>query len=243
MRENEDELGKGVDYFESISKNGIEDEYRISGFSKKTRMGYEKKIANYVFEYIKFYVKVANLEKKYLIDIGSGSGSLSNEITKELHKLGMIHVMNDINTIIQYATKEPNRIFVEGKFPDSREELIKLKTETKIILCYSSLQYIYNDEIEDIFFDFLTDNFDSPETLIYFGDIPNKDTRNRKKINSGLDRDLDSRRKIGDEEVEDIFKRFHDRDYEVFKVPQPRFLPLSQHRHDVIVFKPGKYEK
>jgi hypothetical protein len=239
-----EEFGAGFDVFKKranyLRDNNIVDPTWLSGFEKRSREGIEELVVDNIFFNIFNLMSELKVKDSFFLDIGSGASKLTDLITKYCVKSKLHHVLNDSEEVLNFAEVSENRTFIKGNFLDNIQIFKRFKPNLRVILGYSVLQYIFADNSQKIFFEKIIEIMND-ECILYLGDIPNYDMRNRARIKAGLKIEHDPLRLIGDQELIEIYDFFSKKGYNVFMLPQSRELPLSNHRIDILIGKPRSY--
>lgn len=236
---NEFSGGYAVFQNRAMAFSKVENYTWLVGFESGARDGFEKVIADSICKYLDLFQISPKINGK-LIDIGAGSSNLTEEISKIADDFSMKHYVIDSPEMLAHLQDSPSRFKLEGQFPINVPGLDEAASGADVFLAYSVLQYVYKDGIENDFFETLF-LLMKPGSLAIIGDVPNSDTRNRKRIASGLDSEHSEFRPISDESIHQIMEAAHEKNLEFFIFRQDAKLPLSSHRLDILIYKPKEY--
>lgn len=235
--------------FELLAKNQDLSSEEQMGFKLADRRGYE----DFIFQDIVSKLSLLSQKGKKILNIGCGHGKL-NDLILSLAKENQHHVFCVDNSAMlenipdyKYVTK------VAGRFPDNFNELKELSGSFDIILCYSVIQIVYNDNNVFAFVDSLLELLGlGGEVLI--GDIPNISMRKRffstelgvafhkEYMNTDSAPNVEhfkvEKDKIDDAIIMGIVSRARSSGFNAYVVPQGKKLKYSNRREDVLIKNP-----
>ncbi len=238
------------DDFRKLARDNSLTKYERIGFPTSYRMGKEQAI----FDDIRS--KCVNLEKagRTVVDIGPGCSDLPLMLidlcrTRD-HKLILI----DSEEMLAHLPDAPFIVKIPAFYPDECEGFLdEYKAKVDVLICYSVFHYVF---AEGRVFDFLDQSIellaDGGEFLI--GDIPNISKRNRFFASTNgiafhqnfmnTDDTPDVRFNvpvkgaIDDAVISSIVSRYRQSGFDVYWLPQPDSLPMSNRREDLLIMKP-----
>ncbi len=159
----------------------------------------------------------------------------------------------DSEEMLKYLPNKKGIIKKFGIFPNDFKDFISdKKAFFNVIILYSVLQYIHNEQDIWKFLDASLSML-SDKGILFLGDIPNKSMRERflfsndgklfkKKFNQMEPTDMKNRidltRQIDDEIVIEILNKSRKLGYHSWVVPQSDELTFSNRREDIIIKKP-----
>jgi hypothetical protein len=209
------------------------------GFDARFRAGFEQGIVRDVAAKLDLAMPAVPASGHYLVDIGAGSGLLTDALSDWAAAAGLDHVVVDAPEMLDHLTVRPGRSHVAGRFPDCAEDIAAAAPEARFFLAYSVLQYVLRDGLLDPFVDALLALM-TPGSVAMLGDVPNRDTRQRQR--GGRPEEQPS----GDDAAHDVhvlrvLTRARAAGVHAYVLPQPRVLALALHREDILLVRPGPY--
>jgi len=235
--------------FQFLAKNNSLSKYNKIGFPDELRKGYEK----FIFKDI--LSKVGNLSQKNktILDIGPGCSDLPKILIKHSKNLQQKLYFIDSEEMLSQLPETIHLKKIFGRFPDIFKEKNKFKYCFDVIILYSVVQYIFN---ENGFYKNLNLLFSklNPGGQIIIGDIPNSSMRKRfflsnnglrfhnanypqEKIPIFLFADND-KSLMNDTHVFKILKTARSFGYHAWVVSQDSRLPFYNRREDIIIERP-----
>ena len=220
----------------------------INPSEKAGRFKSQSKLEKYIFTYIE---KILDLKKKEkFLDIGCGCGPLTDLIIKFCIKKKIKVFLCDIPEVINVLKKKYSNYkyvyFFEGEF-----QKLNLKKSFDKILCYSVIQCVNNPKLfyKNIF------KLSKPKSKILIGDIPNinkkfrflssefglkfESKRLKKKVVIKNFSDFLAKTKqnklVDDKFINFIFNHSRKNLRNCFVIKQPKKLPFSYTREDVLI--------
>ncbi len=237
-----------MDYLEAFGEcsKKLSDEVLVSG-------RYRKQGENIPFIIEDIISKLKLSKKDILLDIGSGTGIISNALSKKVAKI----FLNDHRDILEALKKKYqllNAIFLLGNFLE-----LNIKERFDKILAYSVIHYLKSNEEIIKFIEKAVSLLKSGGILL-IGDIPNLSKKERflntnfgknfsKQFSSRIkDEELSKRDKIfgsveptgnhiDDELLINIIKSQRDKGNETYIMPQNSECAFSYTREDLIIVK------
>ena len=177
---------KSFQYFGKIAQRS-DDNYRISGRTKKMANGQEKAIKDII-------IKLSLSNNDNLLDIGCGPGNLLMPLSKIVNSATGIDHINCLETLKNTHKINKNISLVPGNFLD-----IEINQTYEKILCYSVIQYL-SDEKELFIFINKALNLLKHGGKLLIGDLPNL-SRKKRFMNSDFGHNYD--RKYRNNKTED----------------------------------------
>lgn len=224
------------------SDRGATDPTWRVGFDPVFRDGIEEKLAQTIMGVLTQGVYQTGNSHPKLLDIGSGSGLLTEAITGLCWAKGILHVVVDSPEMLSHLPEIPGRKKVPGRFPLNLPTLQREHSFFDYILAYSVLQYVIREADVDVFIDAATALL-MPHGSVLVGDIPNRDMRDRQFLASGKEiPDL----KAGDEIRDDFMiyqlQRIRGQGLHAYITPQDHSELMHLHRENLLVVRPGSYD-
>lgn len=223
------------DNFRQLANNKALKRNEKIDFPESYRSGY----SDVILRDIEHKLHLTDRTGSVICDIGCGCGDLVIATTswarKHRHTLILIDSKEMLAQIpVSKAIKFP------GEFPQVPLLFRKYTHACDKVICYSVLQYIFNQK--DIF-NFISRALDLLTTggMLLLGDIPNEDKRNRFLKTpegasfTGVPRDISQ--KIDDSVIMAILLRFRRLGYETYLTPQSDRLPMANRREDIVMIK------
>jgi hypothetical protein len=240
-----DEAAGGFDVFRrrAASGDGAADPAWRIGFDARFRSGFERDIVRDVAGKLDMALPAVPATGAYLVDIGAGSGELTDALTDWTGSAGLAHVVVDAGEMLAHLQPRPGRRHVAGRFPDCSLEIADTAPAARFFLAYSVLQYVLRDGIVDVFLDALLALM-PPGSVALLGDVPNRDTRARQRAAAGIAADDATQpdpADIHDRDVLAVLTRARAGGVHGYVLPQPASLALSPHREDIVLVRPGPY--
>jgi 2-polyprenyl-3-methyl-5-hydroxy-6-metoxy-1,4-benzoquinol methylase len=188
-----------------------------------------------------------------ILDIGCGCGHLPQKLiqhaTEHEQRLTMI---DHPNMLAQLHDVGSHRL-IAGRFPDLFEETADVSREKfDVIICYSVLHGVARETNPFYFVDSAVELLDVGGQLI-FGDIPNFSklrrfmasekgrAYHRHYMKSDSDPDIPlfaiDKARLDDGFILGLLTHLRMGGFDTYVVPQPRSLPLSTRREDLLVFR------
>ena len=229
-------------------KEDISDSNKV-GFPDSYREGKEELILKDMLS------KVNLLEKQNqnILEIGPGCSDLPKKLIAILLAKQSEITIIDSEEMLRFLPNKKGIIKKFGTFPNQFNDFIsKKKSFFNVIILYSVLQYIHNEqniwEFLDASLSMLSDN-----GILFLGDIPNKSMKER--FLSSKDGNLfkerfsqnnyaevknkkDLSKEIDDELVIKILLKSRMLGFHAWVVPQNEELTFSNRREDIIIKKP-----
>ena len=234
---------------EKINKNKI---YLLSGRYKFTSKKYNEIIKDII-------LKLQPSKNEILLDIGTGDGTLTKKLSRKFKTVYTIDSHKIIKKLNEFRVFKgiKNIKFLRGNFLFKN---FKFKIKFDKILIYSVVQYLnsYKDFIK--FLDKSLKNLNKGGILLV-GDIPNKDMNDRykktkefKKLSiifkkktkiqfSRIDKqfhDMFTKSnyiKFNDNILLKVLKKYNNKIFESYVLPQKKKLPYSVNRVDLMILK------
>ncbi|MDB5037799.1 MAG: methyltransferase type 12 [Bacteriovoracaceae bacterium] len=219
------------------------------GFPSSYREGKEKGI----FEDIFSKLNLVHSTQKKILDLGCGCSELPRLIVSasenNAHKLTLI----DSREMLQALGSTSKEIeSLPGYFPKDFETWIEKNQKTfDAIIAYSLFHYIRAEGIEQIFLEACLKLL-KPGGELLLGDIPNfsmklrflKSEEGKKyheenfgKTSLDLSKLKPEPGHLDDDSLQALIRWFKDRHCNVFLLPQPKELPFSNRREDLLIKK------
>lgn len=213
------------------------------GFDAEFRSGYEEEIVRDVSGKLALATPPVPALGRQLVDIGAGSGLLTNALTDWAAGNGLEHVVVDAPEMLDHLIARHGRSHVAGRFPDCIPELAARAPQARYFLAYSVLQYVLRDGLLQPFLDALL-SLMTPGSVALLGDVPNRDTRARQRGDL-LDEQPSNAGAAAvvtrDTHVLHVLSAARASGVHAYVLPQPASLALALHREDVLLVKPGPY--
>ena len=223
--------------------------YEKIGFPDHYRKGFEEKI----FEDILKKLPILSLRNKVILDIGPGVSELSKFMIDLCRNVGHTLLLADSAEVLNELPDDPFIIKFPGSYPDQGSSLFKdYLADVDGILCYSVFHYIFS---EGHIFDFLDKSLNLLKShgQMLIGDIPNISKRKRFFSSSAgikfhqefmgnnesplIDFNCVEAGQIDDAVIFSILSRSRSSGFDAYVVPQPRELPMSNRREDILIIK------
>jgi len=212
------------------------------GFEADFRSGYEQEIVqdlNGKYALATPPVPAAGLQ---LVDIGAGSGLLTEALTDWASDGGLHHVVCDAPEMLAHLVSREGRSHVPGRFPDCIEDIRAFAPHARYFLAYSVLQYVLRDSLLHPFLDALL-GLMTPGSVAILGDVPNRDARARQRSDRLDEQPADAGPTLvaRDTHVLHVLSRARAAGVHAYVLPQPPALALALHREDIVLVRPGPY--
>jgi|688.fasta_scaffold323618_2 SAM-dependent methyltransferase len=217
------------------------------GFPDSYRKGFEELI----FEDISSKVKIK--DANYILDIGCGCSELVEQFmsyanSKE-QKLFLVDSQEMLDNIdLRFINK--NTTLIPGRFPDPIVLNSLFNNTFDVIIIYSVIQYVF---INQSVFHFIHEclKFLKPGGRLLIGDIPNYQARQRflnsevgleflskaSQVNNTIELKHENIERIDDSVIMSMLLRFRNFGCETYLLPQPKKLPFSNRREDILIIK------
>ena len=240
-----DEATGGFEVFRrrATAAEAADPAWRI-GFDAEFRSGFESEIVHDITAKLALAVPPVAASGAFLVDIGAGSGVLTDALTDWAAENGLTHVVVDAPEMLSHLGERHGRAHLGGRFPDCAPDIAATAPQARFFLAYSVLQYVARDGLLDEFVDALLDLM-QPGSVALLGDIPNRDTRARQRLASGVTAptgdDTNAAAAAHDSDVLHILTRARGADVHGYVLPQPATLALALHREDLLLVRPGPY--
>lgn len=213
------------------------------GFDAEYRAGYENAIVRDVRSKLELATPPVPASGRHLVDIGGGSGLLTDAISQWVIGAGLEHVVVDAPEMLDHLAPRDGRALVAGRFPDCAPEVSARAPLARYFLAYSVLQYVLRDGLLQPFLSSLL-SLMTPGSVALLGDMPNRDVRARQRGD-----DLDEQPPdpwaaaavARDAHVLHVLATARAAGAHAYVLPQPTSLALALHREDVLLVKPGPY--
>ena len=245
-------MNKYILTFEDFKKKGtkknLTSNERID-FPNKYRDGFDKIILDDILSKL----PSLNHEDSTFLDIGIGCGSLGlflfNHCQDKSIKTDLIDSFEMLNQLPSDKKIKKHNFF----FPDCKNFIKKHLNHYDSILCYSVLQYMFQEAPITHILDRMLSLL-APNGRLLIGDIPNINKRKRFfkspsgiKFHKNFMKDNSLPTFVDDEileyEIDDsliffILQRSRNLGYQSYIVPQNENLPMSNRREDILIIKP-----
>lgn len=235
--------------FRDLAKNKhLSNEEKI-GFPNEYREGYE----NFILDDIKLKLPQLQEQKKHILDIGCGCGSLTQVLLRQCHKHNHQLYLVDSPEMLENLPNNDYISKVPGLFPSNLEAIKKIVSKVDCILCYSVIQYAFVDTNLFNFIDCLLSLLNVGGRLL-IGDIPNYSKRKRffssttgisfhqNFMNTDKTPDIQhyeiSENKIDDAVIQSIISRAQLAGFDAYLMPQNNNLPMANRRDDILIIRP-----
>lgn len=238
-----DESQGGFDVFRKRAQDPraeLSDPWLV-GFDSEWRTGFEDTIATSIFEVLENYVPGMPSQGDFLVDIGAGASDLTTVLTDACGERGLTHVVVDSDEMLSHIDSA-EVIKVPGRFPDCVAEIEAVAPEAKYFLSYSVMQYVLRDNLWREFVTSLM-RLMPQGSIALLGDIPNRSMRNRQRVAANLDPEDVGTTDISDQLMLEVLALVRESGCHGYVLPQNPSLPLSAHREDFVIVKPGDYVK
>ena len=236
--------------FRRLAKNDSLSKYEKIGFYNELRKGYEEKIFADIIN------KLPNLKKKHqvVMDIGPGCSELPFMLIKLCCEMNHTLILVDSQEMLDHLPDESFIEKVPAYYPyGCREFMERYQRQINTILSYSVFQIAF---AEMNYLDFLDNSLellvDGGQMLI--GDIPNVSMRKRffssangiqfhQRANNTMEfpevrfNQLE-KGAIDDSVILSILQRCRNFGFDAYILPQPKDLPMSNRREDLLISKP-----
>lgn len=189
-----------------------------------------------------------------VLEIGCGVGDLLIPVSFLVDEITGIDHESCIERLRKRFCDNKNMRLIPGNFLD-----LSLKKRYNKILCYSVLQYLENKKEVIKFIDKAV-NMLNPGGKVFFGDIPNRSTKERflnsrqgkefskkwnnliRKVKDGHERKVilpvdEKLVRFDDTLVLDILSTFRQKGYHTYIFSQPPGLPFGNSREDILIEK------
>lgn len=228
---------------ENISRNekvGFPDNYR-EGF------------IDFIIQDIFSKLEVENNKNTSFFDIGCGCSDLTLRIAAELNSKNIQYVINDSKEMTDLITDNVVTSKVNGRFPfETKSFITKNKGKFKLILAYSVIQYLAEDERKIFLSEALS--LLAPQGRLLIGDIPNSEMRNR-YFKSEYAKEFHEKNypnlpfpniedpkltpnSLLDEDIVELIRSGRQQGYHAFSMPQSSQLKQANRREDLLFIKP-----
>lgn len=238
-----DESRGGYEMFRlrAMSARGAEDPTWRVGFDPVFRDGRENSLAQYVMHTLTQYARAPLIEGSCLVDIGCGSGQLTDALTDECLKLGLTHVLVDSPEMLAHLKPSPARVMVKGQFPENLQEVRSAVAGVAFVLAYSVLQYVVRDGSARKFVTAIAGLLPAGGVAL-IGDVPNRDTRDRQMAASGLTVPRPDRQsEVRDKVLLDLLGSLRRDGFHSFLIPQHPVESMWLHRENLLAIRPAPY--
>ena len=219
------------------------------GFPDSYRAGKEELILKDMIS----KVNLLDKQNQKILEIGPGCSELPKKLIKILLAKNSEITIIDSEEMLRFLPNKKGIIKKFGIFPNHFKDFInKKKSFFNVIILYSVLQYIHNEQ--DIW-EFLDASLSmlSDEGILFLGDIPNKSMKERfltskdgelfkKRFSETNNAEIKNKRflvrEIDDELVIKILLKSRINGYHSWVMPQNEELTFSNRREDIIIKKP-----
>lgn len=239
----------GFEKFRELAKNDSLSKYEKIGFPDELRLGREIDI----FRDMLAKAPTLRKESARILDIGAGCSDLPAHLLANAKALGQNLVFIDSQEMLDQIEGSHQLNKMPGYFPHDFKSLLEAGPAFDAIIVYSVLQYVLQ---EGNLFHFL----DSAASLLacggylLIGDIPNVSKRKRYLISDEGRRfhkeymQTESEPEVVMNAIEfnefddgivfGILNRYRSFGMETYLLPQPRELPMSNRREDILIWRP-----
>jgi len=242
--------GYNYEKFKELAKDSSISIYEKIGFPDSYRKGVEEKIFEDILNKIPLMKEKRELK---VLDIGSGCSDLQKYISQYCKEKGHKLFLSDSKEMLDLNENEPNIIKIPGLFPNTAQEINDKSGGVDVIICYSVFHYIFVDSNVWYFLDCLLKLLNNGGQVI-IGDIPNVSKRKRFfasdngiKFHQEFMKTTDKPKvefncieegKIDDSLLMSVVLKCQNSGFDAYILPQPKELPFSNRRDDLIIRKP-----
>jgi len=243
-----------LDYegFRQLALNPNLNEHERIGFPSSYRKGFEEAI------FADILAKLPALRderERTVVDIGPGCAGLPRMLIehccRQSHRLFLV---DSEEMLSQLPDAEGTTFKIPGMFPRNSADVVEAAGKADAVLCYSVLHYIF---VETNLFDFVDSIAEmlAPDGHALIGDIPNVSKRRRFFATEAgrrfhveftgrdeppiVDFNTPTRGKIDDSVLNALIQRMQVSGLDAYMLPQPKSLPMSNRRDDLLIVKPG----
>ncbi len=238
-----DEAAGGFAMFEARAKaqKAVSDTHWRTGFHPAQRQGSEPLIVHSILDTFVTLFGGDLSAGGVLVDVGGGSGQLCEDFTVACADLEWVHVVVDSEPMLAHLKPHPNRVHIEGRFPDVLSTVESLPQSASLVVAYSVLQYVIRDMPAMEFLDGIC-RLLRPGAVAVIGDNPNRDRRKRHLDASGERISLPDETGVDlvtDSLVLDSCGQIREMGLDAFCLPQHRGLKTWDHREDLWIQRPN----
>jgi 2-polyprenyl-3-methyl-5-hydroxy-6-metoxy-1,4-benzoquinol methylase len=240
----------GYKDFKHLAQDNTLSPHEKIGFPNQYRENKEEVI----FNDIQSKLTHLSLQRKTILDIGAGCGLLTQRLIK--HCEAQQHRLILIDSLEVLSQLPDSRVIqkIPGCFPNEiQTELTQLKESIDVILCYSVLHYIFQENNLFAFFDQALALLGIGGQLL-IGDIPNYSMRTRffssptgvtfhqEFMQTTEPPELHHNKlmlnKIDDSIILGLLLRARSQGFNAYLLPQDPQLPMANRREDLLILRP-----
>lgn len=235
-----DESQGGFEMFRrrAASLRGGEDATWRVGFDPAFRDGWEEALADHLVRTLLDSSPIVPPPGAALVDIGSGSGPLPDAISDVCAAHQLIHVLIDSLEMLQHVNLKSHKRVIAGRFPANISEILSADIRPTFVLAYSVMQYVIRESDPSAFVDAACSLL--PEGgVALFGDLPNRDMRDRQYAASGRAAPAAVTSEIRDQFLLNEISRLRHQGLHAYLIPQSGAEAMRLHRENMLVVRPA----